>query len=530
MHSYCFIASYVRNVILQALLLGGCVGELPAEESPERYREPDQAPERTALPCDASDPAVLEGLEYRPSLVTRVEVANIVEDLFPSEAASDPELLKLAHSLPDAPVDETLDHTVFSANNLGAPHSQLQVLGLVALGERLADALVGQPQFEESCASADTCLEQRVLPLAERLWRGPLVQTEVDLLSSIMQDAEADTTENFRTALMTIFGSPRFYIKHRRLREGADDGSDLVHRFSFFLIDSLPDDDLYAAYRAGQIMEPSDLLDHVDRLLDIPKFARRFADRSVGAWLQYEPDIGSELPVDMGAEEPQSLGQTLLPLVARVQYAIAHDAPLSSIFEDNSRGSWFESRYFAHHTTHGEDTLVTDRGLYVARKLLCLPIPINEVDPELVATVLGPNPAMLNQLEVSEIRRATSACAGCHGESDKFGVALEHIDQHGNFRTNYEDGTPIAFEFDLGTTPVSSFDDFVRAFSSDPRLNTCFGRTLATKFTPLIRTSAQRCLDEPSFGGAHTIRDVVRRVVASPMFELSMKLGEKEAQ
>lgn len=419
---------------------------------------------------------------------------------------------------------------MFEANNRGVPQSQLRVLSLLEVGERVATQQLADPSFAADCADANTCFDAQILPLAERLWRGPLDEQESELLRALLQDAAQPLSENIQVVLSTLFASPRFYYKHLRARDThAPSALELAHRLSFMLIDSVPDDVLYDAAMSGELVSVKDLLPHVDRLLRNAHFAQRFSERTVGAWLQFEADFESDLEIQMPGGTTSTLADVLSPLVDGVRRSVMYDLPLGTLFDDTLDVAWLQSRYFAHVTTHEDETVVTDRGLFVARKLLCLPIPINELDPEVVAAALGPNAGELNQLEVSEIRLQTPACVGCHADADKFGVALEHIDPMGTFRTHYADGTPITFSFDFQGTPVSDFTSFVDAFASDPRLETCFARTLATKVAPGIRSQSLACLGESGLAHGVGLREVVKHVVRSAMFTQDAALSSEPA-
>ena len=78
---------------------------------------------------------------------------------------------------------------------------------------------------------------------------------------------------------------------------------------------------------------------------------------------------------------------------------------------------------------------------------------------------------------------------------------MEHINDYGQYRNSYIDGTPID-TFKINLTPlkdhteVSSFDDFLNQISEDPRLHRCVVTKIKSKFKQVNLTDRQPCSED----------------------------------
>jgi hypothetical protein len=86
-----------------------------------------------------------------------------------------------------------------------------------------------------------------------------------------------------------------------------------------------------------------------------------------------------------------------------------------------------------------------------------------------------------------EDHRKNPECVGCHGLFDAYGLALEHYDALGKFRSKYDDGTPIDASVTLPPPPsqsegqvVDGLEELSAAVSADPAFGRCLARKLLT--------------------------------------------------
>ena len=148
-------------------------------------------------------------------------------------------------------------------------------------------------------AEARECLKR----FAARAWRRPATDAEIDRYVKIVQ-TELQAGENFRAAyqaaLVGILASKNFYYLEegtsRERRAKISDG-ELASRLSYFLWSTMPDDELFAAARAGTLTKPDVLRAQLTRMLGDAKI-HRFTGAFPRQWLQLHR-VG-QFPADPG--------------------------------------------------------------------------------------------------------------------------------------------------------------------------------------------------------------------------------------
>ena len=138
---------------------------------------------------------------------------------------------------------------------------------------------------------------------AERAWRRPVTRDEVERYVRIVQ-YELAAGESFgpayRSALIAVLTSKNFYYIEEgdptKPRDTVNDW-ELASRLSYFLWSSMPDDDLFAAVRAGTLKQPEVFKAQLKRMTADPRIAR-FVETFPQQWLQlhrvgmFPPDPG----------------------------------------------------------------------------------------------------------------------------------------------------------------------------------------------------------------------------------------------
>jgi Protein of unknown function (DUF1592)/Protein of unknown function (DUF1588)/Protein of unknown function (DUF1595)/Protein of unknown function (DUF1585)/Protein of unknown function (DUF1587) len=105
--------------------------------------------------------------------------------------------------------------------------------------------------------------------------------------------------------------------------------------------------------------------------------------------------------------------------------------------ESGRAGILGQSAVIAGHA-QADHTSPTRRGVFITGTFLCRKAPD---PPPGVNTVIPPNDS-LTQRQKLEAHRADPKCAGCHALFDPYGLALEHLDPIGKYRS-MEGGLPI---------------------------------------------------------------------------------------
>jgi len=336
----------------------------------------------------------------------------------------------------------------------------------------------------------------------------------------------------------------------------------LASRLSFFLYNSVPDQELLDAAANGSLSQPSTLNAQVDRLLTKEPYLQRFVRHTLSPWLHLDGDL------DSPGEIKNENGSLSMKDVAQQQYLLLYDLVIndrniSEIFygselymnksianflgvdsssfgsalqrvpasvSEGLEASYFTSLHFANTASASSDplkTMVTSRGKVVAKNFLCESIPVNELDPAAVAEVLGPEAPFLSQIEVGNIRRNHVSCMGCHKEIDKMGMGLEFVDNFGRLRTEYPDGKKIEINFDMkySETPrATDLTSFLKSISKDERLHSCFIKTLVSKVGPVYLEESNPCASQIyRLNSKQGIRSYIKGIATSKLFVLARR-------
>lgn len=310
---------------------------------------------------------------------------------------------------------------------------------------------------------------------------------------------------------------------------GKPDDHALACRLSYFLWNSLPDEQLIRHAEAGDLREPHVLHGQTQRMLAEPR-SKRFIDNFVGQWLKLReiaatdpdnklyPEFSPYQQDSMVAETREYFRELLdrdldathlvkSPFVMVNQklathYGIANVSgsqirrvPLP---EDCPRGGFLTQASILKITSNGTTTSPVPRGAFVLDRLLGQP---PEPPPANVAAIEPDVRGTTTIREQLAKHRDHAACASCHQRIDPPGFALESFDVIGGFRDRYRsigEGDPaprgaidpmIGIGFRLGppVDPSGQLTDG-RAFS-DVRQ---FQELIAADSTRLLRNLAEQ--------------------------------------
>jgi hypothetical protein len=262
-----------------------------------------------------------------------------------------------------------------------------------------------------------------------------------------------------------ILSSPQFlYLKEK---PGRLDASGIASRLSYFLWSSMPDGELFAAARSGQINDPKELDRQVERMLKDEK-AQAFVRHFPSAWLRLDklgdmPPSGGEYQFyknvkiePMLAKQVTTYFEEILRSNGKIEQFIDSDYTYMNHtlakwiyrredirgerlrkvkLDDPRRGGIFTQPGLMTATANGVDTSPVVRGVWVLENILGTPPapPPPDVEPLPVDTREA-----TSIRERLDLHRKNEACYSCHAKIDPMGFAFENFDVVGRWRDKYK--------------------------------------------------------------------------------------------
>ncbi len=487
--------------------------------------------------------------------------------------------VRVRHRFPREMTDEQI--ATHLEKPLRAPRlglRQMRVRGPFSIGDaKLApthDAFVTvRPTDTRTPRDAATTILRTI---ADRAWRRPVSEAELEQLVGFFEQ-QTRAGESFERAIeltvQSVLVSPRFLLlrepstssligsANTQVAEPLDPYS-LASRLSYFLWSSMPDDELFALAKSGQLSDPAVLVKQVDRLLADARSAA-FIEAFFGQWLELRklagcsfdatifPQYSTELKDDLRRETllfVESLVRDNRPaldlLVADYSFLNGRLAGFYGIDgidkkADFRRVSLIGSRrqgVLTHGsllmlTSYPNRTSPTRRGNWILEAILGEePPPPPENVPELERTQAAvPNLSLREQLEQ---HRVNPTCVSCHRTMDAIGFGFENFDAIGRWRAKDKD-RPIDSAGDLPSgEKFQSAQELIAILS---RRETDFVRHLSSKLLTFalgrgVEYYDRVALDEivqRTHATRHRFQDLIREVVLSRPFRMRGR-GDRE--
>jgi mono/diheme cytochrome c family protein len=331
------------------------------------------------------------------------------------------------------------------------------------------------------------CVEKILSKLAREAYRRPVTKAEVASLTRFVTLARAEkksVEQGLQLAIQAMLVSPNFLFRIERDLSPTDpdrvhkiSNVELASRLSFFLWNSIPDEQLLSLAEAGKLSTPSVLDAQVKRMLADPK-SSSMGENFAGQWLEVRnldsikpdpqkfPAWGPELRDAMKMETRLFFDSILrenrpISEFINARYTFLNEFLASYYGIEGVTGPEFRKVNLTTEQrggvlTHGSvlavssypsRTSVVIRGKYILQNILGTPPPPPPPDvPALDDAATGTTASLRQQMEK---HRSNSVCASCHSRMDPLGFGLENYDAIGKWRT--KDG---AFEVDSsGTLP-----------------------------------------------------------------------------
>jgi hypothetical protein len=349
--------------------------------------------------------------------------------------------------------------------------------------------------YPRSAAEELQCAEEIVANLAMRAFRRPLAEEDIAERLAYYQDGRANGgsfERGIEFALAGILASPHFLYRAEEAPAGVTAAAyritdlELASRLSFFLWNTIPDDELRTAASRNELREPAILRAQVARMLADPR-AETLASNFAFQWLHLdklddlEPDRSLFPHSSRSNDQRQNFVKELTLFVDSVfrenrsvvdlltaDYTFLNESLATHYGINNVRGDRFRRVELTDSARWGllgkgavllassypNRTSPVLRGAYVLENIIGVPpaTPPANVETNLDAPSRGGVSVTVREKLAAHSTNPT--CHACHGSIDPLGFALENFDVDGTWRT--EDRLAAKPIDSLGTLPDGS--------------------------------------------------------------------------
>lgn len=394
----------------------------------------------------------------------------------------------------------------------------------------------------------EVCARQIFSSLAKRAYRRPVTEEDLAELMMYYNDGakEGGFEAGVRAGITGMLASPFFLYRAERVPNGLKPGEkyaitdlELASKLSFFLWNSIPDDELLDLAIANRLSDPATLDRQLRRMLADPR-SQTLASNFVHQWLDMKrldeivPD-SDVFPYASGRMDPRQDFRTELTLFAdsifredrsvvdllsakhtylnerlALHYGITDvkgDKFRRVELKDSVRWGLLGKGAILMAAAYPNRTSPVLRGAFILKHLQGIPpaTPPAAV-PALDEKDIGTTKARTVR-ELIAAHRANPTCAACHAVMDPLGFALENFDATGMWRDKDRyAGTLIDSEAELPDgTKIHGPDDLRNALLRRPE-------QFAQTFIEGLLTYAMGCTLE--YYDMPTVRRIVRETAA----------------
>jgi hypothetical protein len=405
-------------------------------------------------------------------------------------------------------------------------------------------------------ASGDARAKGFVTGFGERAFRRPLTSAEVDLYTGLFKQGTTlvpgrdELSGGVQVTVEAMLQSPLFLYRIEGAGKKAADGLtaltdyEIAARLSYTLWDSMPDAALFAAAKAGQLHEATQIASQAERLLKDARAADKFDEfhRQLLELRRYDTMHPQGLPATIGTAMRQETerfvhdvlidhdGSFKTLLTANYSFVnrdLATLYGLSASFgadftradlDSTQRAGLLTQAGFL--TYRSGDTAPILRGVFINLKFLCadLPPPPVFTPPKLVGDT--------RRQRIDSITGQGTCGESCHARMiNPAGFPLENFDNTGRYRTD-DNGHPVdaaaSYPFADGAETYDGPIEWSRTLAASRQAHECyvrhwlefgFGRQYAQGDAPLVQrvADASRQTDLP-------VKQLLVQLVQSPSF------------
>jgi len=445
-----------------AFVAAACTGSIGEDDGRPIDSEPGggPGPQTTEAACTST-------IEPGPSTtrrLTRIEYDNTIRDLL----GVDP---RLGAAFP--PPDQTV--LGFDNNVTGLTVTPVLAEQYMMAGEKLATLALPKVKAMASCSTTDAACADRVIEkLARRAFRRPPTAEQLASLKTAFAARKEPTFDSgIESVIQLVVQSPYFLYRVELDSIPTDDPTvlkldhyEMASRLSYFLWNSMPDDELFAAAAGGKLGTKEELAEHARRMLKDPRakaavanFHREWFELDALEEVPKDPNVypafTEALRADLEGETSAFLDHVFwregnLETLFTAPYTFVNSnlaktyglpAPTGSGFvqteTDPSKriGILLQPSVLSLHAIAYESSPIY-RGKFVREKILCHELP---PPPEGLIVVPPEVDPTKSTRERYEDHFTNEACKGCHQMMDPIGFGFEHYDGMGRYRE--KDGT-----------------------------------------------------------------------------------------
>jgi hypothetical protein len=357
------------------------------------------------------------------------------------------------------------------------------------------------------------CAEEFLRDFGKRVFRRPLTNEELARYRAVYQvgkGATADFAAGVELALGAFLQSPNFlYIPELGVPAGNGpatlDPYEVASRLSYFLTDSMPDADLFAAADGNRLRTSEELAAQATRLLATPRsravmvgfFEQWLEIESLGAldkdtqvYPAFNPELRDAMKGEIEAfvDHVLNTGDGRLPTMLTAGFSFPK-GPLAGIYgvaartgaadgtkldlPPGQRAGIFTLPGIMAMYAHRDQSAPVGRGYLVSDKLLCTTPPPAPDNVEIMVPKPDPNKSTRERFAA---HREDPSCATCHALMDPYGLAFEHYDAIGRYRT--QDGNkPVDAAGELPRLgPVKDAVEMMQKLAASDEVAACMTR------------------------------------------------------
>jgi hypothetical protein len=419
------------------------------------------------------------------------------------------------------PPDEAIGDERF-VSNTRRPVQSSDVDRYSDLAELIARKAVTAPGPLLGCDLAGSneasCVAGFIERFGKRAFRRPLTPAEIDRAKEVFTAGKtgADALNGIRLVVQAFLQTPSFlYLVEPTPADAggkvvAMDAWSMASRLSYFLLNSMPDDDLFKAAGDNQLGSPEQIGTQAQRLMGTQRF-RDMVATFHSEWLETDmlrsvtksetafPAWNEELRAAM-LEEPRRFveyvmreGDGKLETLLTAPYSVL-SGPLYDFYgvakptgagadwkkvdlDPKQRAGLFTQAGIMASLAGEERTSFIRRGKLVRAGLLCTPVP--DPPPGIDATEVTAAPTA-NARERAKVHRDKPECAACHALFDPLGFPFEAYDAIGKYRT-MESGKAVDTTTDVTITrslngPVKDAIEMLGKMAKDDEVRECVAR------------------------------------------------------
>jgi mono/diheme cytochrome c family protein len=411
------------------------------------------------------------------------------------------------------------------------------------------------------------CARTIVATLAKRAYRRPVSADDVNELMQYYEEGAKDNFESgIRSAMTGLLASPFFLYRGERVPTGMRPGQtyaisdlELASKLSFFLWNTIPDDELLQAAIDGRLREPPVLDREVKRMLADSR-SITLASNFVPQWLDMKrldeivPDQ-AVFPYASGRSDPREDFRTELRLFAdsifkedrsvvdllRAKHTFLNERIALHYGITDVKGDRFRRVELQRSVRWGllgkgavlmaaaypNRTSPVLRGAFILKHIEGVP---PATPPQGVPTLdekdIGTTKA-LTMRDMMAKHRANPTCASCHAVMDPLGLALENFDATGRWRDRdryagvaidssgkLPDGTPVNSPDDVRNALLRRPEQFAQTFT-EGLLTYATGRKLEPWDMPTVRR-----IVHGAAGSDYRFSTIVQSIVHSDQFRM----------